>query len=145
MCFLRRCDVNLPDLPSLLGGHSLQLKTSKGMLIGLGAAGGGMEIIISSSLSLQARAHKCISFAAGKSSDRYFPGKAACPRCAVCMSRFGQGTTNKCRALFPSSRGEDPPSPPEGFTPSSRRSAWQQRPRPGGMWHYNEVQGDPLG
>lgn len=50
--------------------------------------------------------HKCISFAAGKSSDRYFPGKAACPRCAVCLSRFGQGTTNKCRALFPSSRGK---------------------------------------
>lgn len=74
------------------------------MLIGLGGGGGEQEIITSSSLPIQVRAHTCAgthtrSFTAEESSRSRF----SVPSGPVCVSQFGKGTTNKCGALLPSS------------------------------------------
>lgn len=103
------------------------------MLIGLGAAGGGMEIIISSSLSLQAHAHTCAQTHFFYSREKQWQvvlwqGRLS-PVCLfACHSLAKEQQINVLCFLLPEEkRGEDPASPPEGFTPSSRSSAWQQR------------------
>lgn len=136
MCFLRRCDVNPPDLPSLLGGHSLQLKTSKGMLIGLWRGESLLHLLSPSKYTHTCARIHTLSFTAQQSSGGEVLARPRFPHCD-CSHVPAWQRNNRSMRCFASFLPRSSFSPFEHSRPTGEPRAGS----PGGTWHGSRAEG----